>query len=69
MEDKIKGLSKLNSDLDYLRNEYDELRLWGSCPDGDVKFNTFMEWLGEHDYLVSHMIEVAVKLKDIQGVK
>lgn len=69
MEDKIKALSKLNSDLDYLRNEYMELRLWGSCPDGDVPFNKFMEWLGENDYLVNHMTKVAVKLKEIQGVK
>lgn len=69
MEDKIKALNKLNCDLDYLRDEYETIRLWGSCPDGDVKFDKFMEWLGDNDYLVEYMIKVAVKLKDIQGIK
>ena len=46
MEDKIEVLSKLTCDLDYLREEYNAIHLSGSCPDGDVKFNTLMGWLG-----------------------
>lgn len=69
MEDKITVLNKLNVDLDYLRDEYEAIKLWGSCPNGDVTFNKFMEWLGENEYLVDHMTKVAVKLKDIQGLK
>lgn len=69
MDDKIKALGKLTSDLDYLRDEYESIRIWGSCPDGDVTFNKFMDWLGDNEHLVEHMTEVAVKLKDIQGIK
>ena len=65
MEDKIKIIKRLSQDADYLRNEYETIKLWGSCPDGDVKFDKLMEWLVKNDYLVEHMIKVSKEIHSI----
>ena len=65
MEDKIKIIKRLSQDAEYLRNEYETIKLWGSCPDGDVKFDKLMEWLVKNDYLVEHMIKVSKEIHSI----
>ena len=62
MEDKIKIIKRLSQDAESLRNEYETIKLYGSCPDGDVKFDKLMEWLVKNDYLVEHMIKVSKEI-------
>lgn len=64
--EKIESMKRLSKDLEYLEGEYERVALWGSCPDGDVKFDKFMEWLSENDYLVEHMIKVANDMKELE---
>lgn len=63
MKDKIKLISSLDSDLKYLSEEYDRVKLWGDNPDGDVKFERLMEWLHENKHAVEHMIKVGDDIK------
>ncbi len=67
MQDKIAIISKVKNDLDYLRSQYEPVKLWGSCPDGDVKFESFMEWLSDEDnqYMVEFMINTAKVIKGL----
>jgi len=65
MEDKIKIIKRLSQDAESLRNEYETIKLYGSCPDGDVKFDKLMEWLAENYYLVDHMIKVGKEINSI----
>ena len=64
MSDKIEEIKQASSDLEYLKEEYERITLWASR-DGDVEFCKLMEWLGENDYIVEHMIKVANKLKEL----
>lgn len=63
MKDKIEKISKINSDLDYLRGEYKDHALWGSAPDGDVRFDSLIEWMGKNSELVKFMVEVSHRLE------
>ena len=63
--DKIKSIKQINSDLEYLKGEYDSYKLWGHCPDGDVKFENLLAWLVEHKYDVEHMIKVGTQLEEL----
>ena len=65
MEDKIKIIKRLSQEAEYLRNEYETIKLCGSCPDGDVTFDKLMEWLVKNDYLVEHMIKVGKEIHSI----
>lgn len=65
MEDKIKLISSIDGDLAFLREEYEKTKLWGSCPDGDVKFETVMEWLSKNKHAVEHMIKVGDNIKQL----
>ena len=41
--EKATLISKTNDDLSYLREEYNRCVLWGSDPDGDVKFEQLID--------------------------
>lgn len=59
MSDKIQNVINTAQELDYLKDEYKNIKLWGSCPDGDVKFNDLMKWIGENEHFVEHAIKVS----------
>ena len=65
MKEKIEKISKVESDLKYLRDEYKGMILWGSAPDGDVKFDSLIEWLAKNEDTVDFMLKTAKALKDI----
>jgi len=67
MNDKISKIKKIAADTDYLSDEYEKVKLWGSCPDGDLKFESLMEWLSNEDniYMIEHMIKVSKEIKSI----
>lgn len=65
VQDKLKKMQKLTQDCDYLRDEYEQVKLWGSCPDGDVKFEKLMGWLSKNDDIVSHMLKVSKEINEI----
>jgi len=37
MSDKISIMKKIVADADYLKDEYEKVKMWGDCPDGDLK--------------------------------
>jgi len=65
MKDKIDKIGKINSDLDYLRGEYANIKLWGSSPDGDVEFSCLIKWLADNEHLVKHMLETSNQLNEL----
>jgi hypothetical protein len=65
MKDKMEKISKVESDLKYLRDEYKNIALWGSAPDGDVKFDSLIEWLANNEDTVDFMLKTAKALNDI----
>ena len=65
MKVKIEKISKVSSDLSYLREEYNNMRLWGSQPDGAVEFDRLIEWIAENEHTVSFMVKTAKALNDI----
>lgn len=58
-------ITRISNDVEYLREEYEQVKLWGSCPDGDVKFGKIASWLYENQHIVEHMIKVANDLKEL----
>lgn len=67
MGDKIRKMKKVVADTDYLRDEYEKVKLWGNCPDGDVKFEKLMEWLSNEDnqYMMEFMIKVSKEIQQL----
>jgi len=65
MKEKMEKISRVESDLKYLRDEYKSIALWGSSPDGDVRFETLIEWLAENGDTVDLMLKTAKALNDI----
>lgn len=67
MDDKITKITKINADIKYLKDEYERVKMWGSCPDGDLKFEALMEWLSNDDnvYTIEFMIKVSKAIKSI----
>ena len=61
-------IKRISGNIEYLKDEYESKKLWGSRHDGDVKFNSLMEWLSDEDniLLLESMIEVS---KDIKKLK
>ena len=66
MKDKITKMETLSNEITYLRDEYSQIKLWGSCPDGDVTFETIMEWLVENEHTVEHMLKVSKEINSLQ---
>jgi hypothetical protein len=64
MKDKIEKIEQAQSDMQYLRGEFKEMKLHGNR-DGEVEFEVFMEWLAEWGYNVEHMIKAAKIIKEI----
>ena len=65
MKEKMAQISKVENDLKYLREEYANNILWGSAPDGNVKFETLIEWLAENEHTVAYMLTTSMALKAI----
>jgi hypothetical protein len=65
MKEKIEKIRKVESDLKYLQGEYEQSILWGSAPDGDVKFYSLIEWLAKNEYMIDFMLKTARELNDI----
>lgn len=65
MKEKIDNIVKVNSDLTWLKDEYEEVKLWGSCPNGDVPFESFLEWVSKNDHLLENLITLSTKLKEL----
>jgi hypothetical protein len=64
MKDKIEKIEQAQSDMEYLRGEFKDMKLYANR-DGEVEFEMFMEWLAEWEYNVEHMIKVAKIIKEI----
>ena len=69
MIDKINKISKINDDLNYLRDEYKLVQMSGCVPDGELRFEKLMEWLSENEnyYLIEHMIKVNKDIKSLEN--
>lgn len=65
MKDKIIKIKSVAQDIDYLRDEYQSIKLWGSKPDGDIEFEKIMQWIMDNDYIVEHMIKVSKDISEI----
>lgn len=65
MKDKLAKISKINDDVKYLKDEYEKVKMWGDNLDGDLKFESLMEWLSYEDniYMIEHMIKVSKDIK------
>ncbi len=66
MKEKIEKIEQLNSDLKYLRDEYSQIVLFGSAPNGDVTFDSLMKWLAENEHTADYMINVAKQLNFVK---
>jgi hypothetical protein len=67
MDDKISKMKKIVDDTDYLKDEYEKVKMWGDCPDGDLKFERLMEWLSNNDnvYMMEFMIKVSKEINQL----
>jgi len=67
MTDKISKMKKIVADTDYLKDEYEKVKMWGDCPDGDLKFEKLMEWLSNDDnvYMMEFMIKVSKEIQPL----
>jgi len=43
MKAKLKNISRVSNDLEYLKEEYEKVKMWGDCPDGDLRFEPLMK--------------------------
>ena len=60
-EDKINMIKRMHSDIEYASSEF-EGKLFGSKPDGDVKFHQMVEFAKENDWLLEMIIKIAKEL-------
>ena len=62
---KIDKISKINDDLNYLRDEYKLVQMSGCAPDGELRFEKLMEWLSKdhNDFLIEHMMKAVKEIK------
>ena len=65
MTSKISKMKNLVQESDYLKDEYEPIKLCGSCPDGDVPFDKMMEWLAANEHVVEHMLKVSKEINSI----
>tara|TARA_R100001143_G_scaffold39707_1_gene36298 strand:- start:238 stop:435 length:198 start_codon:yes stop_codon:yes gene_type:complete len=65
MKEKIKKISKIENDLNYLRGEYKNIVLWGTIPDGDVSFESLIEWFANNEDVAKFMLDTAKELNEI----
>lgn len=61
LEEKIKCVKSVVSDIDYLRDEF-KGKLWATR-DGDVSLESMLKFAIEHDYILEHILETAKKIK------
>ena len=61
IEEKLKEISKLSNDIEYIQSEF-RGKLFGSCPDGDVKIHQMIHFAKEYDWLLEMIIDVSKKL-------
>mgnify|MGYP003663371345 CR=1 FL=1 len=60
-ESKLKELSKLSDEIKYVEEEFNQ-KLWGSCPDGDVKLHQMIDFAKEYDWLLEMIINLSKKV-------
>ena len=65
MKDKITKMKELSHNVDYLRDEYEQIKLWGSFPDGAVAFEKIMQWLVDNEWVVHHMLQVSQEINSL----
>lgn len=67
MKKTLESISKLGSDINYLKEEYEKVKMWGSCPDGDLEFETLATWLSNDDnlYTMELLINLVKSVKSI----
>lgn len=65
--DKINLIKRISDDVEYLKVEYDCVKIWGSNPNGDVGFNKLMAWLSDGDNIeiIENMIKVSKDIKQL----
>ena len=64
-KEKLRTVTSIRDDLDYLRDEYKANLIWGSQPDGGVHFESLLEWMAKNDQISKMMIDLAKKLDDL----
>lgn len=69
LKEKVAQVGAISKDVEYLRDQYFGMTLWGSCPDGDVKFDDLIQWLFDNQHDVEHMISVANKIEELSKSK
>jgi len=66
VDDKVKKIMQLAEDLKYLKDEFEvNNRLYGSCPDGYVTLDKFIEYCKDNDYLLEHIIKVSKEVNNV----
>tara|TARA_R100000541_G_C1897352_1_gene84098 strand:- start:102322 stop:102522 length:201 start_codon:yes stop_codon:yes gene_type:complete len=60
-EEFINKKITLSNNITYLKEEF-EGKLWGSCPDGDVKLYQMLEFAREYDWLLEDIIKLSKEL-------
>jgi hypothetical protein len=60
-EESINKRIVLSKNISYLKEEF-EGKLWGSCPDGDVKLYQMLEFAREYDWLLEDIIKLSKEL-------
>ena len=63
IEDKIKSIQSISSDVDYLRGEFSGVLYSKGGFDGEVDITTMLEFAMEYDYLLEHMLTIAKQIK------
>ena len=68
LADKINKISKINDDLNYLKDEYKLVQMSGCAPDGELRFEKLMEWLSkdDNDFLIEHMMKAVKDIKSLE---
>lgn len=58
---KLKELNQLSEDIKYIEGEF-QGKLYGSCPDGDVKLHQLIDFAKEYDWLLEMVIKLSKKI-------
>ncbi len=66
IKQKIQKVSSVSSDLDYLRNEYNEIKISASSHDYTVDFESLVKWVIENKHFIDHLASTAEQLDKIK---
>ena len=65
MKNKLEIMREPLGNEAYLRDGYNENKLYGNR-DGEVEFDTMLEWLFENQHEVEMMVEMANKIERVK---